>query len=287
MRLHVSQSIMEHLEGKYFIKNNHLLNAADFNPYITSAGRSVYEVIRIVNGIPLFMEEHLERLKSSVILINQPLFVSADEIRRQVQDLIEQCAMHEGNVKLTLHFSQDATEPPHDFYVYFIEHFYPAEDEYHGGVDTITFKAVRNNPNAKVADLELRERVNLEIKKRNVFEAILLDDEGFITEGSRSNIFMIKDSCIYTTPLLNVLPGITRSKILEICRLQNHKLVEKRLNPAELAEMDAVFLTGTSPKILPIKRVDDMIFASASHPLVIAVMEQYDDLVASYINNYL
>lgn len=280
------QSIMEHLEGKCFIKNNHLLTAADFNPYFTAAGRSVYEVIRIVNGIPLFMEEHLERLKSSVILLDQPLFVSVDEISRNVQDLIKQCAMDEGNVKLALHYTHDANEPHYDFYAYFIEHYYPAEDEYHQGVDTITFKAVRNNPNAKVADLELRKRVNQEIKNRNVFEAILLDDEGYITEGSRSNIFMVKDACIYTTPLLNVLPGITRSKILEICRLQNHRLVEMRLNPAELAEMDAVFLTGTSPKVLPIKRVDDMIFASASHPLVIAIMEQYDDLVASYLDNH-
>ena len=89
--------------------------AADFNPHFTATGRSVYEVIRIVNGIPLFMEEHLERLKSSVILLDQPLFVSKDEIRRHVQDLIEQCAIEESNVKLTLHYSYDATEPRHNY----------------------------------------------------------------------------------------------------------------------------------------------------------------------------
>jgi len=278
---------MEHLECKYFIINDRLMPAADFNPHFTATGRSVYEVIRIVKGIPLFMEEHLERLKSSVILIDQPLFLSEDEIRRQLQHLTEQCAITEGNVKMTLHYDNFSAEPRQDFYVYFIEHYYPAEDEYRQGVDTITFKAVRSNPNAKVTDLELRDRVNLEIKSQNVFEAILLDDEGYITEGSRSNIFMIKDANIYTAPLHNVLPGITRSKILEICSLQNHRLVEKRLSPAELAKMDAIFLTGTSPQVLPIKQVDDMIFASACHPLVIDIMKQYDDLVTSYINNYL
>lgn len=278
---------MEHLEGKFFIKNNQLLAAADFNPNFTTSGQSVYEVIRIVNGIPLFMEEHLERLKSSLNLIDQRLFISADQIRQQVQDLIEQCDMKVGNIKLALHFRHNGSDLRHDFYVYFIEHYYPCEDEYLHGVDTITFNAVRNNPNAKVMDLELRNRINQEIKNQNVFEAILLDDKGYITEGSRSNIFMIKDDCIYTTPLHNVLPGITRSKILEICRLQNYRLVEDQLSPAELATMDAVFLTGTSPNVLPVRRVDEMKFVSASHPLVIDIMKQYDDLVASYIKRNL
>jgi branched-chain amino acid aminotransferase len=261
--------------------------AADFNPHFTATGRSVYEVIRIVKGIPLFMEEHLDRMKSSVALINQPLFISADEINGQVQNLAEQCAVNEGNIKLVLQYDNVSPESRHDSYAYFIEHYYPSEDEYRHGVETITFKAVRNNPHAKVANLELIDRVNLEIKKQNVFEAILLDDEDYITEGSRSNIFMIKDSCIYTTPLLNVLPGITRSKILEICSRQNYNLYEKRLNLTDLAEMNAVFLTGTSPKVLPIRRVDDLIFASADHPLVIDIMKKYNDLSDSYIERYL
>jgi branched-chain amino acid aminotransferase len=153
-------------------------------------------------------------------------------------------------------------------------------------VDTITVNAVRSNPNAKVANLELNTRINQKIKKRNVFEAILLDDNGFITEGSRSNIFMIKDDLVFTAPLHNVLPGITRSKILEICSQQNYPVKEINLRPEDLVKMEAVFLTGTSPNVLPVKQINSVCFNSAANPLLIKIMKQYDAMIADYIKIY-
>lgn len=276
---------MEHIEGKYFIKNNKIIAATDFDPYFMQAGQSVYEVIRIIDTVPLFIGEHLERLKKSVSIINQSLFISKDEIMKRIQLLTKQCAIENGNVKLALHYNVPNSET--DFYAFFIAHYYPSESEYRTGVDTITVNAIRSNPNAKVANLELNARINQEITRLNVFEAILLDDNGYITEGSRSNIFMIKDDTIFTAPLHNVLPGITRSKILTICQQQNYPVEEKNLRMADLVNMEAVFLTGTSPNVLPIKQVDSMCFSSAANPLLIKIMKQYDAIITDYVeNNY-
>jgi branched-chain amino acid aminotransferase len=277
---------MEHLEGDYFIKNNHLLPAAVFDPYLMTAGQSAYEVVRIINDVPLFMEDHLERFKQSAAIINRQFFISVDEILQQMQTLIGFSSGLEGNIKLVLQYDDKTSNSDQNFYAFYIESQYPHPDVYLRGVDTITYQAVRSNPNAKIADLGLRDRVNREIEKQQVFEALLLDNEGYITEGSRSNIFMIKDDCIFTAPLRQVLPGITRCRVLDIICRQKCRLEEKQLRPADLAKMDAVFLTGTSPKVMPIKRVDDMVFVSASNPLLMEIMRQYDRSVADYIAAY-
>lgn len=278
---------MEEISENYFIRNDKMLDATDFNPHFMQAGQSVYEVIRIVAGVPLFMEEHLERLSKSLNLSNQPLIISKNQIKDRTKSLIEQCAFESGNIKLALHYHGNFPDAAADFYAFFIRHYYPSAMEYRNGVDTITYHAIRSNPNAKVANLELTAKVGPEIKNQQVFEAILLDANGYITEGSRSNIFMIDGATIFTAPLHNVLPGITRSKVLEICRQQNYPVEEKNLRPADLAPMDALFLTGTSPNVLPIKRVDRMCFPSAANPLLKNIMNQYDAMIAAYIKQSL
>lgn len=278
---------MEDIRGNFFVKNDKILGTADFNPHFMQTGKSVYEVIRIVSGIPLFIQEHLDRLSKSVHISNQSLILSEKVMMDRIHALVEQCALENGNIKLTLHYNDLNSDAAVDFYAFFIRHYYPTALEYLTGVDTITYHTMRSNPNAKVANLELNARVGREIKKQQVFEAILLDDNDYITEGSRSNIFMIETNTIYTAPLHNVLPGITRSKVLEICHQQNYAVVEKNLRPADLNQMEAVFLTGTSPNVLPIRRIDGLSFPSISNPLLKNIMIQYDAMIVDYVQQYL
>jgi len=277
---------MENLSGNLFVKNYQIMPAHHFDPNFMSAGQSVYEVVRIQEGVALFWEEHLERLQESLRIVKRPGFTGVADSHRLIKALAKQCSFKNGNVKLVLHYYDDRPASEYDFYLYFIEHRYPSAKQYRQGVDTITCKAVRSNPNAKVAQLAFRERINQEIIRQNVFEAILLDEEGYLSEGSRSNFFMIKDNTLYTAPLRHVLPGITRRKVLEICHQQQIPLREAALRVTDLVKMEAVFLTGTSPQVLPIKSIDNMVFASADHPLVLALMKDYEKLVASYILNH-
>ena len=87
-------------------------------------------------------------------------------------------------------------------------------------------------------------------------EALLLDAEGYLTEGSGENLFMIKDGVIKTTPLNSILNGITRQTILEYFRHRGMTIVETRFTRDELWCADEVFLTGTAAEITPIKEID-------------------------------
>ena len=277
---------MEILRGSYFIRNDEIINKAYFNPHFMQEGQSIYEVFRVIAGIPLFLEKHLERLEQSAARTNHELKLTQQEISERIKSLIIACQIKTGNMKIVVDYPANHSDTTAVFYGFFIAHHYPADEDYENGIDTITYRAERTNPNAKVANIELNSTVTQTIKQCNVYEALLLDRNGCLTEGSRSNLFIIKGHTLFTAPLNNVLPGITRGYILEICDRLAMKVVETSIKESQLADMDALFLTGTSPNVLAIKRVNQLNFDSAAHPVVRTIMNEYAMLIEDYIANH-
>lgn len=277
---------MEILRGSYFIKNDDIINGIYFNPHLLQEGQSIYEVFRIISGTPLFLGKHLERLEQSAARTNHVLELTRQEISARIKNLIKGCKIETGNIKIVIAYPVNHLDAIAVFYAYFIEHYYPSAAAYAQGIDVITYHAERTNPNAKITNIELNSSVNQAIKQNHVYEALLLDRNCFLTEGSRSNLFMIKDNTIFTAPLSNVLPGITRGHILEICDRLDYKVIETSIKVDQLAYMDALFLTGTSPNVLAIKKVDQLTFDSAAHPMVTAIMNEYNLLIEDYLASH-
>ena len=95
-----------------------------------------------------------------------------------------------------------------------------------------------------------------EAVKLGFSEALLLDPEGYLAEGSGENLFMIRDGIVKTTPLTSILSGITRASVIELLRSQGMQVVEARFTRDELWCADEVFLTGTAAEITPIADID-------------------------------
>jgi len=96
-----------------------------------------------------------------------------------------------------------------------------------------------------------------EAVKMGYDEALMLDTEGYVSEASGENIFMVKNGRLKTTPLTSILPGITRDSIMQIARAKGMPLVEERFTRDELYTAHEAFLTGTAAEITPIREVDD------------------------------
>jgi branched-chain amino acid aminotransferase len=112
-------------------------------------------------------------------------------------------------------------------------------------------------PHAKVCGYY----VNSQLAKKEAIscgydEAILLDTEGYIAEGSGENIFMVRNGVLKTTPLTSILEGITRNSIIEIAQNEGIRVVEERFTRDELYISDEVFLTGTAAEVTPIREAD-------------------------------
>ena len=96
-----------------------------------------------------------------------------------------------------------------------------------------------------------------EVKKAGYDEAVLLDTEGYVAEGSGENIFIVRNGVLITTPLTSILPGITRDAVLTIARKLDIPVKEARFTRDEMYIADEMFFTGTAAEITPVREVDD------------------------------
>jgi branched-chain amino acid aminotransferase len=264
--------------GCKLIFNDQVLSTDLFDKSSFMSGIILYEVIAFYNKKYLYLEDHLQRLESSSRLAGLPLWMPIDEVRSRLLNLLKINDVKEGSINLVFNYSND----PVTFITYINKPHNPTAEDYIHGIKTQLHFDIRTTPNIKFFLQDFRERAGKVIRDNNLWEVILVDKDDFITEASRSNVFMIKGKTVITAPVELVLPGVTRKHILEICTDLNIPVQERCVRYPELKEMDAVFLTGTTSKVLPISHVGDWEFNSA-HPVLVRIREAYEEAVRKYI----
>jgi branched-chain amino acid aminotransferase len=126
-----------------------------------------------------------------------------------------------------------------------------------------------------------------EVKKAGYDEAIMLDPEGYVSEASGENIFMVRDRKIKTTPLTSILPGITRDSIITLARDKGYELIEERFTRDELYTADEAFFTGTAAELTPIREVDDrQIGAGRRGPVTEDIQNAFFDIIKGKNGRY-
>lgn len=116
-------------------------------------------------------------------------------------------------------------------------------------------------------------------------EALVLDHEGYVAQASSENLFIEKDFTIFTPPLGNIFPGITRQTVIDICKELNFDMVEKKLTLQDIYEADSAFLSGTAAGIIGIKQVDHLIFEEHWESTIGAsIQRKYKNLVLEQEN---
>jgi len=254
---------MDECYSKYFIRNGDPHPADTFDNSLVYEGDSIYEILRMVNGNPVFFHDHISRLENSVRLQKRVMLAGIEELRRDIIRLAGLEGYKEANLKIVFNYKSDISE----CLVYFIEPIYPTEDQYNNGVKGILYNAVRKDPASKVINHKLRSDIYHKLILEGAYEALLVDHNNCITEGSRSNIFFTSKGILYTAPENAILNGITRKYILEICNDNNISVVFECINADSIEEFDSVFMSGTSPVVLPFCCIDDKIF-DVKHPLL-------------------
>ena len=271
---------METIQGKYYLRGNDLREDYEFNGAFIETGKNIYEVVRVIDGIILFLDEHLERLYNSAKKSELRPFVEIPEIKKLLKRLLAANHLETGNIKIVFHYGNGEWEK--NFKAYQIPYSYPSENDYRTGVNAGIFKFTRPAPEIKNWIGEFREKVNQLKIEKSWYETILQNKDGFITEGSQSNVFVIKKNKIYTAPTGMVLDGITRKKIIQICKKEDLDVKENAFDSDFLLSSDSVFLTGTSPKVLPVFQIGKKEFR-VDHQFLSVLMKKYDRMIANYI----
>ena len=257
-----------------FVKDGALLHTWEFDPAWGRRKKTVYEVIRVVNGSPLFLDDHINRLLNSAGNTGIDAHESREKLVVAVNKVIGNNPSGDGNILVCLIPNKERLH----IMAWYVEHHYPVEEEYANGVYIRTLKAIRKNPAAKVWNAELRAKADYIISSSNAYEVLLVDRHRNITEGSRSNIFMVKGNQLFTPPENKILKGITRQKIFEISQKQDIRVNEQDIPLKDLIFYETAFISGTSPGILPVKYIDKYRF-NTSNEIMRILMEAYSEYV--------
>jgi len=265
--------------GLEFICNGSLTPVEEFRASYLDKSVYIYEVFRVIDGVALFLEDHFERLKRSCQMSGVDFSIDFNLFAIYVSSLVSANSLLEGNIKTVVEDKGDNTT---DILIFITEHQYPTSDQFELGVKLTLMEGVRINPNAKVMDVALRTTANDLKQSQNVYETLLVDQEGFITEGSRSNVFFIRKDKVITPPLADVLPGVTRKYVLKACEKLAIPVREEKVAVSDLIDMEGVFISGTSRKVLPAQSIDNYYF-NAKHPLINQIKKGFQELVRQYI----
>ena len=226
--------------NEYYIDNGKLRKLEEWRE--EGEGKLIYEVIRIINGKPLFYKEHYDRMINSFKLNNYKNDITYDEVLNDINNLVKSNNKTLGNIKIIFNTKSN------EFKIFFIKHSYPTDEMYKEGVKTILYFGERENPNAKVINNSFRGAVNKEIKKNDAHEAILVDRNGYITE------------------------------IIKVAKENSINIIEENIRYTDLEKFDVLFISGTSPNILPIRRVNGLEF-DVENDLLRKLMRLFDELI--------
>ncbi|VAW18367.1 hypothetical protein MNBD_BACTEROID01-1252 [hydrothermal vent metagenome] len=276
---------MEKLQGNFLLRDGSLSPVSGFTGFSGKPGTFVYEVLRVISGVPLFLGEHIARLHVSVKALGLPCPFTSGKIEKELKQLIRANNMEAGNIKMVFRFFDGAP----GYWFYQVPHSYPSEADYINGVEVGFLHIERSNPVAKTTEPTVRALANEAIVRNKYYEVLLVDSKGNIREGSRSNVFFIRGREVYTPPAGQVLRGITRQKVIEAIQQLGYGLVEEPVG-MKATSFDAVFITSTSAKVLPVKRWPGQHFDTANK-VYTDIREAYEGMVKKYIKeaseNYL
>ncbi len=268
------------MKYKYFSHNGNLLPIEKATIPVSnieySYGFGVYESLRVRNNIVYFEKQYIKRLLNSASILGISHLFITGKISEFISNLINQEKPDTCNIKMLLIGGRTAEES--QLFIILLNPFFPDRKLYTSGVSTITYKFQRMFPNAKTLNMLGSYMAYRKAKENSCYDALLVDENKNIIEGTRTNFLVIKDKKIFTQPEEQILEGITREIVLHIAKKKGYQIVEKNVSIEALSDFDSAFLTSTSSKIIPIKKIDKFVFPEISENLK-ALMKNYDDFL--------
>lgn len=244
----------------YGSKNLRLTPLSELHVPLTSLevvyGFGVYETIRVSRRMPRFLDEHIARLLESACIIHLEHQFSDSETARAITELIEATGQHTYNLKVLLYGG--ATSHDASLYIMPSNPYFPSDALYRDGVKVITAEAERPFPHAKSLNMLPSYLAYKKAQKQGAYDALLINRRGEVTEGTRTNVFALSGTTLISPPSADILLGVTRSHVIDIAQKNGYTYLERTIMREELTTFDALFLTSTSTKIMPIKTLDEL-----------------------------
>jgi branched-chain amino acid aminotransferase len=266
-------------------------------------GLGVFEGIRCYetrSGPAIFrLDEHIDRLFSSahIFLLDMPY--TKKEIRDAIIGTVKVNKIKECYIRPLVYIGYGAMglypkeNPVNVSIAVWSWGAYLGDTGLREGIKVKTSSFIRNHVNANMTRGKVSGYyVNSQLAKKEAItcgydEALLLDTEGYVSEGSGENIFMVRNGMLKTTPLTSILEGITRNSIMEIAADQKIRVVEERFTRDEMYIADEAFFTGTAAEVTPVRELDGRIIGTGRPgPITRKIQSIFFDIVKGKNKKY-
>lgn len=259
-------------------------------------GDGIFETMRAYDGVVFMLEEHINRLFRSASMIELNINRDTDSIRDAIYKTLFANSLKHAYIRLTLSrgYGPVGIDPElckEPTFIIIAEEFreYP-ETYYKNGIKTMIAETRRNlkeaiNPQIKSLNFLNNILAKIEAKKRGVYEALMLNAEGYFTEGTTSNLFFVLNK-ILCTPSINcgILNGITRKIVLDLALKNGIKIKEGEFQKEDISNVSEVFITNSIIELMPVCQIDEVNYSIGE--VTRLLQRAYKEEVQAYISKH-
>lgn len=258
----MSQECLVYIDGKYYPKKEAKVSVFDHGFLY---GDGVFEGIRVYDGYVFKLDDHITRLYESSKSIELEVPLSKEEFKKAILETVRKNKLRDAYLRIIVtrgmgDLGLNPVSCPKASIVIIADYLAPL---FEGKNATAIIASTRRNAisalNPMIKSLNYLNNVlaRIEANKANTSEAIMLNQNGTIAEGTGDNVFIVKNGKLITPPpTAGALIGITRETVIALAKEEKVEVVEKEITAHELYNADEAFLTGTAAEVAPLVEVD-------------------------------
>ena len=283
-----NNNIKIYINGKFYKRNEAKISVFDSSVLL---GDGVWDSLRYHNNKFIFLNEHLDRLYKDAKLIDLKIHLTRKKLSEALIKTIKINKM-KTDVHLRIVVSRGIKSTPYQSpkvtiskptIIIIPEYKKPDIKAYKKGLKLVTVKTIRGPINVQNPQINSLSKLNcilacIEANKKNADEALMFDINGNVATNNSTHFFFVKNNTVFTSTGKYCVTGITRQKIIDICKKNKIKVKEKNFKLNEVLNADEAFCTGSFAGIVPVNAINKRKFSLKNNPVTIKLSNFYNSL---------
>ena len=283
-----NKNIKIYINGKFYKRKDAKISVFDSS---TMLGDGIWDSLRYHNNNFIFLKEHLDRLYKDAKLIDLKIHLTRKKISEALIKTIKINKM-KTDVHLRIIVSRGIKSTPYQSpkvtiskptVIIIPEYKKPDIKAYKKGLKLVTVKTIRGPINVQNPQINSLSKLNcilacIEANKKNADEALMFDINGNIATNNSTHFFFVKNKTVFTSTGKYCVTGITRQKIIDLCKKNKIKVKEKNFKLNEVLNADEAFCTGSFAGIVPVNQINKKKYSLKKNPITKELTNFYNNL---------
>ena len=283
-----NKNIKIYINGKFYKRKDAKISVFDSS---TMLGDGIWDSLRYHNNNFIFLKEHLDRLYKDAKLIDLKIHLTRKKLSEALIKTIKINKM-KTDVHLRIIVSRGIKSTPYQSpkvtiskptIIIIPEYKKPDIKTYKKGLKLVTVKTIRGPINVQNPQINSLSKLNcilacIEANKKNADEALMFDINGNIATNNSTHFFFVKNKTVFTSTGKFCVTGITRQKIIDLCKKNKIKVKEKNFKLNEVLNADEAFCTGSFAGIVPVNQINKKKYSLKKNPITKELTNFYNNL---------